>query len=215
MIYLYKIVNTLNNKVYIGQTDNPRRRWLNHQNRVKNKTSKQYIHLSIIKHGIDNFTFEVIAGCLTQDDANETEKILVSQYKSMDRNYGYNLSPGGDVSWNKGKTLPESWRKKISESHKGRKMPATTRAALLAHNKGKPLTEEHKEKLSKAMKESGSMIGVNVGEKSGQAKLTWEIVSQIRWEFANKNVSKSALARKYGVSQPSIKNIIMNITWKV
>lgn len=215
MYHMYRITNLTNNKVYIGQTSDLTKRWLNHQNRVKNKTSKRYIHLAMIKHGISNFFFETIATCRTQVDANETEKLLIIQYNSRDKNYGYNLSPGGDISWNKGKPLPAEWRNKISESHKGRTMPASTRAALLAYRKGRPLTEEHRNNVSKSLKENGSMIGVNVGERSGMAKLTWKIVSQIRHEFAGGNCSKSELARKYGVSQPTIKNIIINITWKV
>lgn len=215
MHYLYRIVNLKNGKVYIGQTDNPNSRWLNHKNRVKNKTSKQYIHLSMAKHGVENFIFEVIATCRSQEDTDEIEKFLIIQYNSRDKNYGYNLSPGGDISWNKGKTLPEAWRNKISEAHKGKIMPEVTRIAISKANKGRHLTEEHKRSISNTHGKNQFMKGVNVGEKSGQAKLTWEIVSQIRREFLAGGVSKSELARKYGVSQPSIKNIIMNITWKV
>lgn len=48
------------------------------------------------KYGIDSFHFEVIAQCQTQDDANASEIILISQYQSNNKVFGYNQNEGGD-----------------------------------------------------------------------------------------------------------------------
>ena len=96
MHYLYKITDTLNNKVYIGQTVDNKKRWLQHKAYAKapEKTG-QYIHRAMAKYGIENFTFEIIATALTQEDTNETESILIKQYDSRNKDRGYNLMIGG------------------------------------------------------------------------------------------------------------------------
>lgn len=89
----------LNDKLYIGQTVRPKQRWSQHKTYAKRDNPVQYIHRAMMKYGIDNFQFMVIAGCKTSEDANETEKLLIKQYDS--KREGYNVSPGGDVPWNK------------------------------------------------------------------------------------------------------------------
>ncbi|HEY5268368.1 MAG TPA: GIY-YIG nuclease family protein, partial [Candidatus Saccharimonadales bacterium] len=115
MHYLYKISDTLNNKVYIGQSKDPEKRWKQHK-WLSNKIIKhQYIHRAIAKYGIDNFTFEVIATCISQEDADETEIILIKQYDSRNIEKGYNLGAGGNTN------IPgEETRKKMSISAKQR-----------------------------------------------------------------------------------------------
>lgn len=106
---LYKITNLVNNKIYIGQTTNPRKRWYDHRIAIKNP--KQVIHHAMAKYGLDNFTFEVIAQCRTQDDANWCETELVSQYQShISTGKGYNILLGG-------MTCPktEEWKQFMSE----------------------------------------------------------------------------------------------------
>ena len=69
-------------------------------------------------------------------------------------------SSKGRKSWNKGKTgiYSEESLRKMSESHKGKTLSDETRLKMLGRtpwNKGKsckPLTEEHRRKISEAMK---------------------------------------------------------------
>ena len=98
MHYLYKITNILSNKVYIGQSGNPDYRWSQHKSHARGNKSPQYIHYAMAKHGIENFIQEVIATCKNQDDANELESILIIQYNSRDKQFGYNIKPGGNVA---------------------------------------------------------------------------------------------------------------------
>jgi group I intron endonuclease len=97
MFYLYKITNLINNKIYIGQTESPDTRWKNHLRYAENPDkTKQYIHYAMKKYGAQNFTFEVIAMSKNREDTNHAESILIIQYKSLDKNFGYNLTVGGD-----------------------------------------------------------------------------------------------------------------------
>lgn len=95
MHYLYRITNQINKKVYIGQTNKPDYRWYQHRSYAKGNKPQQYIHRAMAKYGIENFIFDVIAGCLSQEDTDETESILIIQYNSRNKDHGYNLMVGG------------------------------------------------------------------------------------------------------------------------
>jgi group I intron endonuclease len=96
MHYLYRITDLLNNKIYIGQAVNPNRRWVDHKWNSKQSEPIQYISRAMAKYGIENFIFEVISTCRTQEDTNEVEAILIEQYNSRDKQFGYNIKPGGN-----------------------------------------------------------------------------------------------------------------------
>ena len=120
MYYLYLITNGKNGKVYVGQTINPNKRWNDHK-RLALKKPLQYIHRAMAKYGIEDFTYEVIAVCKTQEDANETETTLIKQYDSRNKKKGYNLASGGsngthtEDSIKKMKQIKREWHQKRKE----------------------------------------------------------------------------------------------------
>jgi group I intron endonuclease len=89
--FLYKITNLINNKVYIGQTIHPDKRWWEHKQRAKTHYDNYPIHLAIAKYGEENFVFEILE---ESQNYNEREKELIKQYNSLFPN-GYNIMPGG------------------------------------------------------------------------------------------------------------------------
>ena len=98
MHYIYIITNLINNKIYIGQTIDPCRRWQDHRLASRKADKNQLISKAIAKYGYQNFIFEVIATCKNQEDVNATEEIIISQLNSRDLNVGYNLRAGGSCS---------------------------------------------------------------------------------------------------------------------
>lgn len=86
--YLYKIVNTVNDKVYIGITSRPKARYKEHF--AKNsKCSK--LRNAINKHGKDSFSMEVI--CIGSEDyIIDMESRVIELYDSI--HSGYNLMNG-------------------------------------------------------------------------------------------------------------------------
>ena len=94
MGYIYKITNTVNNKVYIGQTiRNPLVRKEEHFNNLHNGTHhNHHLQHSFNKYG-DVFEFEVIEEC-PNEKLNEREIALIEEFKSYYK--GYNETKGGD-----------------------------------------------------------------------------------------------------------------------
>ncbi len=118
MHYLYRLTNQINGKIYIGQTTNISKRWSDHRAAARNNKPKQHIHYALIKYGIDQFNWDIIATCQTQEDANELEILLVAQYQShISTHNGYNMSVGG--SGISGYIFSEQSKQKMSESSKG------------------------------------------------------------------------------------------------
>ena len=98
MCGIYKITNTINNKVYIGQSTNIPQRWKAHRSRPFQKEERyeqNYLYRAIRKYGLENFSFEIIELC-KQEELNEKEKYWISYYQSNIENFGYNRTIGGD-----------------------------------------------------------------------------------------------------------------------
>src|ERR1700722_1661676 len=128
--FIYKITNTLDGKIYIGQTWQTMQVRLN-QHRYKNDSIKLYN--AINKYGVSNFIIKCLTITHTQDIADFYEKQFIEKYNSTNRKIGYNISKGGRSV---GKHS-DSTKKKISQSRKGK----------LA---GIIFTNEHKKKISEA-----------------------------------------------------------------
>ena len=90
-IGIYKITNLINNKVYIGQSVDIKRRWHAHRNpRFDNKNP---LYSDIRSFNIVNFSFEIIEEC-DFSLLDEKEIYWIKYYNSIFPN-GYNLTSGG------------------------------------------------------------------------------------------------------------------------
>jgi group I intron endonuclease len=144
MGWIYQIKNTVNDKVYIGQTTqyNVATRWAEH---IKSINSEQDSHLirALKYHGLEKFVFSVVAAVPDQQlDELEIREIL--NRNSLSPN-GYNIREGGS----RGKHSQESIEK-MRESQTGKKHTAETKEKLRQINLGKKKTPETREKISKA-----------------------------------------------------------------
>lgn len=183
MHYLYRITNQINGKVYIGQTNKPEYRWYQHRSYAAGNKPKQYIHNAMSKYGIENFTFDVIATCLTQENADETESLLIIQYDSRNKEYGYNLMIGGSHGGHSEETKQKQREATLQQiAEKGHpslgkirsdEARANMSAAQQAIDRTNMYTEEVRQKMSE------SHIGITDSEetkakKSESAKEAWE-----------------------------------------
>jgi group I intron endonuclease len=88
---IYKITNNVNQKVYIGFTEDIERRWKQH--RIDMKKGKRPLYQAFRKYGLENFSFEVI---FNSDDKEKTLLMEIHYIKEYDSTRkGYNLQEGG------------------------------------------------------------------------------------------------------------------------
>lgn len=90
--YIYKITNKINNKIYIGQTVNYKRRFAEHKRQRSGNEPEKILYQAFSKYGIENFNFELIEEC---ENYNEREIFWIKYYNSLVPN-GYNMTEGGE-----------------------------------------------------------------------------------------------------------------------
>lgn len=102
MIGIYKITNTINNKIYIGQSVNIQERISEHKRLAydaKFLNKFQYpLYLALNKYGVEKFTFEIIMEC-KEEELNYWEQYWIEKLNTYIHNtnsQGYNLTRGGD-----------------------------------------------------------------------------------------------------------------------
>lgn len=76
MIGIYKIKNKINNKIYIGQSLNIKRRIAEHK--TPNAKGNNKLHNDIQELGVDNFEFEILEIC-NKDKLNEREQYYIKK----------------------------------------------------------------------------------------------------------------------------------------
>lgn len=88
-MFVYKIKNNVNNKVYIGQTIRPiENRFQRHINDAINNIVDTHFARAIRKYGKENFSIEMIDKANTQEELNLKEQYWIRFYDST--NIGYN-----------------------------------------------------------------------------------------------------------------------------
>lgn len=151
MYIVYQHKNKINNKVYIGITSRTaQERW---GNQGYNYKSSPYFYNAIQKYGWDNFEHNILYTNLTKEEACKKEQELISQFNSMNREFGYNSTSGGEIF-----TMNDETKQKISQALQGNKnglghpCSEEKKRKISEAQKGREFTEEHKQKLSEAAK---------------------------------------------------------------
>lgn len=88
---IYKITNTVNNKIYIGKTKRRLCNRMSDHRYFAKKGSSSPISRAISKYGWENFTVEVIETCASEEDMNQKEVDVILECKSTDPMIGYNV----------------------------------------------------------------------------------------------------------------------------
>lgn len=163
---IYKITNTINGRVYIGQTiGSLAKRWNEHSTSTKNSP----MYNAFRNYGRENFKIEPLCSALSPESLNYLEQYFIDHYKSMSP-LGYNLTSGGDSAYIRsdesrekqriamlGRIQSDATKAKISESLKGR--PGVRRGAVHTEaarklislaGVGRKVSEETREKMRAA-----------------------------------------------------------------
>lgn len=123
----------------------PEKRWLNGYGYKHN----YHFTNSINYYGWNNFLHEIVATNLTENEATQMEKELIAKYNTMNPNYGYNQTSGGEVD----KEYTEEVRQKIRDAAIKNCSTPERRQALSEQAKKQWDNEEHKIKIIQATKQ--------------------------------------------------------------
>lgn len=137
MGYIYKIINNINGKLYIGKTINKiEDRFSKHIKNAEIYTNR-YLYDAMNYYGYENFHIEKIEE-YDNSKLNEQEIYWIKYYKTNDKNFGYNMTIGGDGgnTWNKNKNK-EMTSIKLSLANRGKKRTKETCEKISKANKGK------------------------------------------------------------------------------
>lgn len=186
---IYKITNTKSGKVYIGK------RMLNSKKFMESSYygSGIYIKRTISKIGKEYFNREILEEVEEVDNGialSIRERYWISHYKSNSREYGYNLSEGGEnfpgfhhskeTKQKIGKSnaialigniISEEAKKKISDALKGRIITREHRTKISEALTGKPKSELHN--LHNSLSKIGILHTKEHNEKIGKASKAW------------------------------------------
>lgn len=124
---IYAVTNKLNNKIYIGQSIDVERRWLQHRYGKGNIILRNAIN----KYGIDNFNFEILESI---DTSNKTKNDIILLLTELEQKWfdikkpflkenGYNIQKTSkpNLTPNKDKNFGEKISKiKIDNNHTGK-----------------------------------------------------------------------------------------------
>jgi len=147
-MYIYKIENKLNGKVYIGQSTK------SVDDSDDYYGSGKLIQMAIKKYGLENFDKTILCECVSRAELDENEIYYIQKYNSIE--CGYNISAGGN-----GGNLGEYVNKQISETVKllwesGRYSNVDFSTCKL----GRCVSESTKQKISEAqLGENGYWYG--------------------------------------------------------
>lgn len=171
-VYIHKFPN---NKVYIGITcQKVYKRWKNRY------IGCPRMYNAIKKYGWENIEHKVLFDNLTKEEAEQKEIELIRDYKSNQKQYGYNIENGGShrgkhnietiekikksnssktffkketIPWNKGLPMSEESKKKMIEAKTGVKLTKEHKKKISEGNKGKHRNQETIEKMINTKKE--------------------------------------------------------------
>lgn len=181
-------INKYNGKRYVGITSkNPIDRWRNGKGYFRNK----HFADAIQKYGWGGFDHLIVFSGMDKETACNVEQWLIAEYHTTDKNYGYNLTTGGEhfihskesrkkMSQNrKGKKCKEftlQHRQRLSENHAG----GTDKAAVICID-----TNEKFESINDAARAKG----INKKGISGCCRNMphYNTAGGYRWKFANED----------------------------
>ena len=172
---IYKTVNLVNNKIYVGRDKH---------NNPKYFGSGKLVNLAFKKYGIENFRKDIIEEC-DADLLDDREKFWIKELHAQDPEIGYNIADGGHNEF----SMTEYVRKQISENLKGKYIGEN------AFRHGVKLTDEHREKfLAHSMALKGKTFEEFYGEEKAaeiKSKFKGSWLDESKYDEHCANISKS------------------------
>lgn len=182
---VYIHTNKINNKTYIGITcKSPKDRWRGGANYKHNV----YFNNAIMKYGWDNFEHIIFAENLYKSEAHKIERSLIALWKSNKRQYGYNLSSGGESSHSGCKHSSET-REYLRQINLGDNNPRR-REKIKEIVANKPKTKQvycvDLDKVFSSIQQAADLFGIEASNISKCCKGMRHTAGKMHWKYINK-----------------------------
>lgn len=190
---VYVLCNTEDRKCYVGQSSDVRKRIRGHVTAaLAGEHANKELQADMLRLGAQMFEVQIVWASDDLEERLTKEAEYISRLQTGLPEHGYN----------------KAW---YSE---GKQVLAACAAGVHAGANngmyGRVQSVETRRKISAAN------VGKLVGEKTHTAKLTWELVAQLRKEArTTPKASKRQLAARYGVSVSTVQAILSGKTWRV
>jgi group I intron endonuclease len=165
---IYKITNTIDNKVYYGSSENIIRRWRDHKSCLRrNCHHSKYLQHAWNKYGEGNFIFEIV--CLE----NDQEKLLVLEQKFIDDFDSTNPKNGYNIS-----KIAGSAFKNMHHSEETKRIQSEKNSGSNHWAYGKHLSEDHKELISTIKRKIPKSEETSIVEQYKDCKSAYKIAKK-------------------------------------
>ena len=181
-MWIYKITNIQNDKIYIGQSIRPiEQRFKRHINDAINNKLDTHFARAIREYGPESFKLEQIDSAETQDELNKKEQYWIQYYNSVKE--GYNKTDaiekcGGNTYQSKTEEEMEVIKEKIRQTKLGAKNPMARKVKRI-----NIITKE--EDIFDTVIACAQACGIKNGKTSISTRLSGKIMSPYKgiWIF--------------------------------
>ena len=197
MAYIYRILNKLTKKCYIGETKRKDViwRWNQHKQTIEINKGCPALRDAVKKYGIDNFEFSVLIICF-DDERFKYEIEYIKKYNSVVPN-GYNITNGGEGGGFQGKTHTEEVKNYIKNKLKQKYIDnPDLKKQLSERNKIVMSNPEVREKIKNGILNSEKWKKVIEDKRIGnykQIKHTEEIKNKISESLKKYNATNNTI----------------------
>lgn len=144
-VYIYQAVNPITGKLYVGLTQNFKKRLSRHFSKMQSGY-KTVFYDALRSYGWSNFEWRIVETCANREIANVRERFWIKVCSSIIPN-GYNMTEGGDGTPVKGRVNSREVIDKVAN-----------------FNRGKPLSDSRKQKISESKRLSSNLTEIVVRE---------------------------------------------------
>lgn len=202
---VYRIINTVNEKCYIGSSGDIKRRWRDHKTRLRRgKHCNQHLQRAWNKYGEENFKFEIIEAIPTEKHRIDAEQFYIDYYSPE-----YNIDPKAG----RGLGFAKETLEKFSKNRSGKGNPMYGKTGEEHPRYGGTHTKKAREQISKAQSGKGNSMYGKAGDDCPNSKLSSKKVRQIKRMLAETNKTQIEIGERFGVDNSTISDIKNNRTW--
>jgi len=187
---LYKVVNLVNQKIYIGITKlEVSERWNKHL-----LDANSPLHRAIQKYGKENFTIEILKESLDRLEISSLEDPTIEKFQSRITQHGYNVAKGG-YGGNLGEEVNRKRRETFSKKTSEEKQSAISKRNITIAGRNK---SNHAGKLRQATKMIGNKFAEGLVHTSETKQIISNANSKPKSDETRQKMSSSAIMNNNG-----------------